>query len=451
MLLIACNVRADICDIIAHDLSPVHEARHRPIRCNPRCLHNYETVRPAFRRTCGLEGKNVQMSTERLAELPRLRDNVTFETVACKICSGRTAIFDVVDFNKCCSHLLYPYGLAYIPVIYHRCETCSFIFTTFCDSWTSADFTKFIYNDDYVLVDPDYAGSRATRTASVIGPLLRGCESVRILDYGSGNGVFAEAMKTCGFTDVAGYDPFTEPERPAGQFEALTCFEVVEHAIAPLTVFEDMLSLLAPGGVIIIGTGLQPANIDEIRCNWWYIAPRNGHVSIYARETLTRIADALGLTLRVGNGLFAFSRPTVSSVFHATLDHIGPIFNGIIRLGAPAEDDPCWNGREIAGSTPFRWTNSSEVLWPTLRFRLGITQIRIPYLIEIAPGFAQGSRVFLGAHLLPTEVSDNCIIATVTLAQATAETVRFVTPPLRIPQEWGHPDRRTLGLAIPIL
>jgi 2-polyprenyl-3-methyl-5-hydroxy-6-metoxy-1,4-benzoquinol methylase len=410
----------------------------------------------------------IQMSAEPLATLRPLRDNVTGETIPCKICSGGTAAFDVVDFNKSCDQRLYPFGFCYIPVIYYRCEACSFIFTTFCDSWTSADFSKFIYNDDYALVDPEYTGSRATRTASTIAEILRGCENARILDYGSGSGVFAEAMKTHGFSDIEGYDPFSAPERPTGLFEILTCFEVVEHAVSPLAVFEDMLSLLASDGAIIIGVGLQPANIGEIRCNWWYIAPRNGHVSIYAQETFTRIAEKLGLTLRMGNGLYAFSRPTVSSVIQVALDHIG------LRLGAPADDDftqseirlipgifrkytnwhkfrkpPCWNGREIAGSTPFRWTNSSEVLWPTRRFWPG-TKIQIPYLMEIVPGFAQGSRVFLGARPLLTEVSHGCITATVTLAQAVAETVRLVTPPPRTPKEWGTPDPRTLGLAIPI-
>jgi hypothetical protein len=393
----------------------------------------------------------IRGSAERLAALRPLRDNIPAETIPCKICSGRSTVFDIVDFNKICDKKLYPFGFSYIPVLYYRCEACSFIFTTFCDSWTFADYSRFIYNDDYVLVDPEYTGSRAMRTASAIAELLRGCESARILDYGSGSGVFAEAMKTRGFADIAVYDPFSEPERPTGPFEILTCFEVVEHAVSPLTVFEDMLSLLASGGAIIIGVALQPANIGEIRCNWWYIAPRNGHVSIYAQETFARIADKLGLTLRMGNGLYAFSQPTVFSVIRAALDHIGPMFNGVIRLSAPADDDPCWNGREIAGPTPFRWTKSSEVLWPTHRFRPGTTQIRIPYLMEIVPDFAEGSHVFLGAKPLPTEVSYDCIAATVTLAQATTERVRLVTPPLRIPQEWGTPDTRTLGLGIPIV
>jgi hypothetical protein len=40
------NVEADIRDTIPHDPSPMHEARHRPIRRNPRYLHTARRVAP---------------------------------------------------------------------------------------------------------------------------------------------------------------------------------------------------------------------------------------------------------------------------------------------------------------------------------------------------------------------------------------------------------------------
>src|SRR6202022_3391201 len=49
------NIKPDIRDIFPHDRSPMHEARHRPIRRNPRYLHTVRRVRPVLRRTCGLE------------------------------------------------------------------------------------------------------------------------------------------------------------------------------------------------------------------------------------------------------------------------------------------------------------------------------------------------------------------------------------------------------------
>jgi hypothetical protein len=40
------NVEADICDRLIQDPSPMHEARRRPIRCNPRYLHTARRVAP---------------------------------------------------------------------------------------------------------------------------------------------------------------------------------------------------------------------------------------------------------------------------------------------------------------------------------------------------------------------------------------------------------------------
>ena len=40
------NIKTDIRDTILHDPSPMHEARHRPIRRNPRYLHTVRRVAP---------------------------------------------------------------------------------------------------------------------------------------------------------------------------------------------------------------------------------------------------------------------------------------------------------------------------------------------------------------------------------------------------------------------
>ena len=43
------NIKPDIRDTIPQDPSPTHEARHRPIRCNPRYLHTGRRVAPSSR------------------------------------------------------------------------------------------------------------------------------------------------------------------------------------------------------------------------------------------------------------------------------------------------------------------------------------------------------------------------------------------------------------------
>jgi len=258
-------------------------------------------------------------------------------------------------------------------------------------------------------------------------------------------------MMSSGFAECHSYDPFSAPERPMGGFGIITCFEVIEHTVSPVATVEDMIGLLAPDGAILIGTTIQPANITEIRGNWWYIAPRNGHISIFAAETFARIATRFGLAFHIGRGICGFARPIARPAVKAARERIGPAFNGSILLGAPIEDDPCWNQRELWNAMiGFRWTRSPEVAWPPHRFLAGTTRIRIRYLMEIAPGFAQKCQVFLGAEQLPTEVTSDCITATATLPEDTTGVIRLVTPPPRIPQEWGKSDTRSLGLAVPI-
>ena len=48
------NIKPDIRDTIPQGPSPMHEARHRPIRCNPRHLHTEKRVAPSLRWTCRL-------------------------------------------------------------------------------------------------------------------------------------------------------------------------------------------------------------------------------------------------------------------------------------------------------------------------------------------------------------------------------------------------------------
>jgi SAM-dependent methyltransferase len=387
---------------------------------------------------------------EQLSSLPRLSNRVD-DSTPCKICQHSATAFDVVDFNKICHPRLYPFGFVNIPVIYYRCEACSFIFTKFFDQWTANDFSKYIYNDDYIFVDPEYTGERARRMAAVVAGLFRGCEDARILDYGSGTGAFAESMRPLGYNDIASYDPFSAPELPTGGFDIITCLEVIEHTVWPLASFEEMLGLLAPGGAVIVSTGLQPFNITEIRGNWWYIAPRNGHISIFAANTCAQIANRLGLALRLGEGMYGFAQPSLQSAVKVAIERIGPVFRGEVRLGAPIEGDPLWNGYETDAGIGFRWTRLPEVTWPLHSFEEGTTKIQIPFLMEIVPGFAQNSQVFLGAEPLPTEVTRDVITATVRLLKNTTEAIRLVTPPLHVPQEWGSPDTRSLGLAIRIL
>ena len=208
-----------------------------------------------------------------LSNLPRLEVvNAFSDTTKCKICGGASLFFDVVDLNKVALHNPYMFGRSNVDVVYFRCPSCGFLGTNFFDGWSGPDFGRFIYNDDYVIIDRDYLSRRPRWMTGLLTPLLIERPSTRILDYGAGSCVFSEAMRDAGF-HVENYDPVTFPERPTGRFDVITCVEVMEHSPTPYQTLTDMLSFLSKDGCILFTQDLQPANITSLRCNWWYAAP----------------------------------------------------------------------------------------------------------------------------------------------------------------------------------
>jgi 2-polyprenyl-6-hydroxyphenyl methylase/3-demethylubiquinone-9 3-methyltransferase len=188
-------------------------------------------------------------------------------------------------------------SLSGIPVYYHRCRSCGFIFTVAFDQFTPDDFAREIYNREYSLVDPDFADLRPRENAKMIVEMFgRDRSTLRVLDYGGGNGRTSEFLRAAGFSQVVTYDPFV-PEhanRPEGSFDLIISFEVIEHSPQPTATFAEMNSLLEPGGMILFSTLVQPAEIERVGLNWWYAAPRNGHVSLHSTQSISRIVENLG-------------------------------------------------------------------------------------------------------------------------------------------------------------
>jgi hypothetical protein len=220
--------------------------------------------------------------------------------VACKCCGGNSLLFGVVDFNKNCEvRRGSPLPLAGIPIFYHRCTRCAFIFTVAFDGFTDQQFLDVIYNEQYALVDPEYAEVRPRGNADFVKSQFSSHKSISILDYGGGNGRLASLLRADGFKKVDTYDPFVKEfsTRPADRYDCIICFEVVEHSNRPRETFGEVNSLLKDDGLFLFSTLLQPPDIDTSGVGWWYIAPRNGHVSLFTTAALASILNPLGLNL----------------------------------------------------------------------------------------------------------------------------------------------------------
>jgi 2-polyprenyl-6-hydroxyphenyl methylase/3-demethylubiquinone-9 3-methyltransferase len=219
------------------------------------------------------------------------------EPIICKMCGGQTRLFGSVDFNRSCEHRgAEPSDPAGLAIPYHRCTSCHLLFTVAFDHWSGADFLRHIYNDGYLAADPDYVTTRPTNHAQMVLGEFGGL-AISLLDYGGGNGRFCEELARKGLHGGQTYDPFSAAHntRPTEQFDLITCFETLEHLPDPKAVVQDIAGYLKGGGMVFFSTMIQPRDIQTLGTRWWYIGPRNGHITLYSAEALGRLWASVGL------------------------------------------------------------------------------------------------------------------------------------------------------------
>jgi Methyltransferase domain len=222
-----------------------------------------------------------------LVEL-RLRAATT-APIACKICDGPSALYGVTDLNRPCDIGLKAPALSGVPIYYRRCAACGFLFTDAFDDWEISEFKAHIYNDEYLAYDPEYETKRPSNNATWVTQIWSAHKAnVRLLDYGGGNDVLCTTLRANGFKEAITYDPMV-PEhalQPTGKFDLITCFETLEHLPDPIDGIGKIVEFAGDPGAVLYSTLIQPNDFHERGMSWWYVGPRNGHISIFTKEAL---------------------------------------------------------------------------------------------------------------------------------------------------------------------
>jgi 2-polyprenyl-3-methyl-5-hydroxy-6-metoxy-1,4-benzoquinol methylase len=214
---------------------------------------------------------------------------VSPEPISCKICDSGAGLYGVVDFHKSCNVDLHV-PVSGVPIYYRRCAACGFLFTDAFDDWSEDQFRTHIYNDGYHAFDPDYQTRRPSSNAKLVEQLWSQHKTgMRVLDFGGGNDVFCTSLRASGFPVAITYDPMV-PEhatRPEGKFDLVTCFETLEHLPDPIAGIARIAECVSEPGAVFYSTMTQPADFDNRGLSWWYVGPRNGHISIFTRQALS--------------------------------------------------------------------------------------------------------------------------------------------------------------------
>ena len=245
-------------------------------------------------------------------------------SIQCKCCNADSPFVGTLDFNKSCHDRFGTrmFGLSPIEIKYYKCSNCGFIFTDHMDKWSAEEFKLKIYNTDYGLADGVIPGYEAGRDdprktisygngSTIANFFLDSKERIKVLDYGSGGnpGDTGLALIDHGF-DVTSFEPYLAEHASQIKYhlyDLIIMIEVIEHCHNLSEVCDLIANLLSRDGIIWIQTLLHPHPANNDILDSWYIAPRNGHISIFTLPAITLLFRQYGINIvQTAFGLFGF-------------------------------------------------------------------------------------------------------------------------------------------------
>ncbi len=225
--------------------------------------------------------------------------------MTCPVCGRASRTWRTVDSNRCCEdRRLEPLEPSGVSVSYELCGSCGHLHAPEYCAWTAEQFAERIYNEEYERLDPDCVEYRPRLSAEGLNHRF-GCDKglIRHLDYGGGKGRMSEILRNEFGWDSTSVDPYVDQKPLHGRFNLITAFEVFEHAPDPSRLMNDMLAAIDQQALIIFSTALSDGQIDP-SLDWWYVAPRNGHINIYSQASLRFLFARFGYTVASLNGCF---------------------------------------------------------------------------------------------------------------------------------------------------
>jgi hypothetical protein len=203
--------------------------------------------------------------------------------------------------------------------------------------------------------------------------------------------------------------------------------------------------------VALIGQTLQPADITTLRGDWWYMSPRNGHVTLFSCETLHLYALDNGFEFVDFGDLFALTRTDKSDLTRTIIARRRPQRRRI-ELHAPAATSgtqEAWHEAEVSSIAAFRWTRAADVCLGLHDTPRGLFRVVLRHVATRGEAFLKQSRIRVGTHERPISVHEGDLFAVFDLP---FEAVREIS--LRTPEPYSDAsagtgaDLRPVGLAI---
>ena len=247
-------------------------------------------------------------------------------SIQCKCCNADAPFVGTIDLNKSCHDRFGKrmFENSSIDVFYYKCSKCGFIFTNHMDNWTPEDFKEKIYNFEYGLADGVIPGFEAgaddprktisyNNGTNIANYFLDSKDQIKVLDFGAGGnpGNTGLALIDKGF-DVTSFEPYLADQSSDikyHQYDLIIAIEVLEHCHDLLEVGYSLSKLLSRDGILWIQTALHPHPAGDDILSSWYIAPRNGHISIFTLPAITILFRRFEINIiQTAFGVFGFKK-----------------------------------------------------------------------------------------------------------------------------------------------
>ncbi len=173
---------------------------------------------------------------------------------------------------------------------YFQCRNCTLVYLHPAQRLSMPDERKRYELHRNDAADPGYVRFLERLAEPMIERLPAGARGI---DFGCGPAPVLSALLTSAGFPCAAHDPlFIPDELPlSGQYDFVTCSEVVEHAHDPAELFAVLGRLLVPEGLLGVMTRFY--GHEAPFATWWYRRDPT-HVCFYAEGTMRWIAAHYG-------------------------------------------------------------------------------------------------------------------------------------------------------------
>ncbi|GAA0700806.1 class I SAM-dependent methyltransferase [Marinobacterium maritimum] len=174
--------------------------------------------------------------------------------------------------------------------LYHRCEHCGLVHLEPVQRLSEAG-EKAIYDDHQNEVDDP--GYRRFLSRAFDEVLKHKPVPAKGLDFGCGPGPALVAMAREAGYEMAQYDKYFHPDEAVldRQYDFITSTEVVEHLAEPLPILDQLWSMLAPGGLLVLQTKRV---LDDERFRSWHYRNDPTHITFFAETSFNWLGQRWG-------------------------------------------------------------------------------------------------------------------------------------------------------------